>query len=55
MTTTVLNTKIAEGQNKILQVSPTVKKGSCNGMLKNQTLRENTLLLLVIINLQKDT
>ena len=55
MTTTVLNTKITEGQNKIPQVSPTVKKASCNGMLKNQTLRENTLLLLVIINLQKDT
>ena len=50
MTTTVLNTNIREVGEKIPDVTGLVKKTDYNA--KFETLRENTLLLLIIINLQ---
>ena len=50
MTTTVLNTKIKEVENKIPNVSGLVKITDYDA---KQTLRKDILLLLIIINLQK--
>ena len=50
MTTTVLNTKIKEVENKIPNVSGLVKITDYDA---KQTLRKNILLLLIIINLQR--
>ena len=48
VTTTVLNTNIREVGEKIPDVVGLVKKTDYNA--KFETLRENTLLLLIIIN-----
>ena len=50
VTPIVLNTKINEVGNKIFDVSGLVKNQIM--MLKYETLKENTLLLLIIINIR---
>ena len=50
MTTAVFNTTIGEFENKIPDASGFVEKTDYNAKILE--LRENTLLLLIIINLQ---
>ena len=51
MTTTVIDTKIGEAENKIPDVSVLVKKTDYNA--NTSDIEENTLLVLIIINLQE--
>ena len=51
MTTTVIDTKIGEAENKIPDVSVLVKKTDCNA--NTSDIEENTLLVLIIIDLQE--
>ena len=51
MTTTVIDTKIGEAENKIPDVSVLVRKTDYNA--NTSDIEENTLLVLIIINLQE--
>ena len=51
MTTTVIDTKIGEAENKIPDVSVLVKKTDYNA--NTSDIEENTLLVLIIIDLQE--
>ena len=51
VTTTVIDTKIGEAENKIPDVSVLVKKTDYNA--NTSDIEENTLLVLIIINLQE--
>ena len=51
MTTTAIDTKIGEAENKIPDVSVLVKKTDYNA--NTSDIEENTLLVLIIINLQE--